>query len=251
MNAYFKPQSSAQLIPFSSVAVLAPSWETPSIYRRDGQRTLSVLAYPEFGRTAAEVSRHFLGDLRRLGEQLPRGYRLEFGGENEQRNEAEFNLLSAGVYALLIIVMLLVLEFRSLRLTMLVMAATPLSIGGAMLALWLTGWPLNFMAIMGIMVLAGVVVNDSIVLIHGFECRRRAGEPLQELVVNGTLEDSRHLLAVAATDVAGFLPLAFSPSMLWPPLAIVIIGGLTIATGLTLLAIPAAYTLLRYKDGVR
>jgi multidrug efflux pump subunit AcrB len=242
---YFKPIPDASLIPFAAVARLVPKWEAASIWRRDGQRTLSVLAYPKFGRTAAQVSREFLPQLMMLQQQLPTGYTMELGGENEQRHEAESGLLKNAVYAVFVIMLLLMIEFRSLRLTLMILALLPLSLGGAMPGLFLTGWPLNFMAIMGILILFGVVVNDAVVLVDGFEKRRRAGQPLADLVVAGTIERSRHVVITTVTTVAGFLPLALSPSLLWPPLAIVIIGGLSLATLVTLVAIPAAYVILR------
>jgi multidrug efflux pump subunit AcrB len=243
-SIYFKPTPASKAIPFAAVAKLVPRWEAASIYRRDGQRTLSVLAYPDFGLTPAEVSRNFAPRLASLSKRFPPGYSLQLGGENEQRNEAETNLLKNAVYAVFVILLLLMIEFHSFRLSLIILALLPLSLGGAMPALFLTGWPLNFMALMGIMILFGVVVNDAVVLVDGYEKRRRAGEAVATLVVAGTLERSRHVVITTFTTIAGFLPLALSPSLLWPPLALVVIGGLAVATLITLLAIPAAYALL-------
>lgn len=243
-SVYFKPATESGLIPFSSVASLSASWEDASLYRRDGQRTLTVLAYPRFGLTAAQVAKDFAPRLAALRVALPAGYSLELGGENEQRGEAERNLLAMGVYAFLLIVLLLTYEFRSLQLAALILIVVPLSLSGVMVGLFVTGWPLNFMALMGMMVLFGVVINDAVILVDGFEKRRRAGEAGNQLVIEGTLERSRHVVITTVTTIAGFLPLALSPSLLWPPLAIAIIGGISLATVLTLVAIPAAYTLL-------
>ncbi|MBN2475120.1 MAG: efflux RND transporter permease subunit [Pirellulales bacterium] len=242
---YFKPSVAAGLIPFSTVAALVPTWEASSVYRRDGQRTLSVLAYPQFGLTPAEVSRQFAAWMSPMQKELPPGYTIELGGENEQRHEAETNLMKNAVYAVFLILLCLTAEFRSFRLTAMILALIPLALGGAMLALFLTGWPLNFMALMGTMMLIGVVINDALILVDGFESRRTTGEPIARVVVAGTLQRSRHVVITTVTTVAGFLPLALSPSLLWPPLAIVIIGGLLLATLVTLLAIPAAYVLVR------
>ena len=249
-SVYFKPSADSGLIPFTSVASLSPSWETSSIYRRDGERTLSVLAYPQFGLTAAQLAKDFAPRLEALRKAMPAGYALQLGGENEQRGEAESNLLAKGGYAVLLIVLLLTYEFRSMRLAALILIVVPLSLGGVMLGLFVTGWPLNFMAIMGMMVLFGVVINDAVILVDGFERRRRADAPdnqltVEEMVVQGTLERARHVVITTVTTVAGFLPLALSPSLLWPPLAIAIIGGISCSTILTLVAIPAAYLLLR------
>ena len=244
-SVYFKPSADSRLIPFSSVATLLPEWEASSIYRRDGQRTLSVLAYPQFGSTAAQVSRRFTTNLESLS--FPEEYDWELGGENEQRHEAESNLISKVIYSVGLIVLLLMIEFRSFRLVGLIFAVLPLSIGGTMVALWLTGWPLNFMAIMGMMMLIGVVVNDAVILVDGYERRRREGQPLERRVLEGTHERTRHVMITTITTIAGFFPLAISPSLLWPPLAIAIIGGLALSTLLTLVAVPAAYVLIQAK----
>lgn len=246
---YFKPDRSSDAIPFAAVAKLETEWEPASIYRRDGARTLSVLAYPQFGLTAAQVSGRFDHRIRALDRAMPEGYSLELGGENEQRREAESNLLGGAIYAVFPILLLLIAEFRSLRLSLLILCLVPLSLGGVMLGLFVTGWPLNFMAIMGMMMLFGIVINDALILVDGFETRRAAGEPISDLVVAGTMERSRHIVITTATTIAGFLPLAISPSLLWPPLAIAIIGGLAVATILTLIAIPAGYVVM-YCDEV-
>jgi multidrug efflux pump len=155
---YFKPGDSADAIPFAAVAKLDTKWEPASIYRRDGLRTLSVLAYPQFGLTAAQVSSRFENRIRQLDRAMPEGYAVKFGGESQQRHEAEANLLGGAVYAVFPILLLLVAEFRSLRLSLLILCLVPLSLGGVMMGLFLTGWPLNFMAIMGMMMLFGWVV---------------------------------------------------------------------------------------------
>ncbi len=246
LNAvYFKPTADAPLIPFSSVAMLEPSWQAASIYRRDGQRTLSVLAYPEFSLTAAQVSKRFIPQLNQLAASLPPGYTLAFGGESEQRHEAEGNLRNKAIYTFCIIILLLVAQFHSFLVATIILAVIPLSLGGAMVGLWLTGYPLNFMAIMGMMMLVGVMVTNAIILVEGFEQRRAAGEPMRELVISGTRERTLHVIVTSVNTITGFIPLALSHSPLWPPLAIAIIGGLTMSTVICLVALPAAYTLFR------
>jgi multidrug efflux pump subunit AcrB len=98
------------------------------------------------------------------------------------------------------------------------------------------------MAMMGMIMHAGVAENDAVVLIDALERRRRAGEPLGELILSGTRERIRHVL-ITSTSIGGYLPLAMSDSLLWPPLAIVMIGGLALSTLLTLIVVPAAYRL--------
>lgn len=249
-NIHFKPSAQGPFVPFGSVADAAPEWETASIYRRDSERTLSVLAYPQFGLTAAQVSRRLLPRLEALAADLPAGYTLELGGENEQRHEAESNLLGSAPYAIGLIVVVLMAQFQRWRLVIVILGVMPLSLAGAMAALMVTGWPLNFMAMLGMIMLIGVVVNDSVILVDGYERRRRAGQSLRRRTLAGTRERFRHVVITTITTIAAFLPLALSPSLLWPPLAIAVIGGLSLATALTLVAVPAAYVLLcRHEDG--
>jgi multidrug efflux pump subunit AcrB len=246
LNAvYFKPSGDAPLIPFSSVATLEPSWEAASIYRRDGQRALSVLAYPGFGLTAAQVSEQFEPKLQQMAATLPPGYHLELGGENEQRHEAESNLRNRSIYTFCIIILLLVAQFHSFGLAALILAVIPMSLGGAMAGLWLTGYPLNFMAIMGMMMLVGVMVTNAIILVERYEQLRDTGKPMREIVIEGTHERTLHVVVTSVNTIAGFIPLALSHSPLWPPLAIAIIGGLTMSTVICLVALPAGYLLLR------
>jgi multidrug efflux pump subunit AcrB len=244
-SVYFKPTADAPLIPFSSVATLEPSWKTASIYRRDGQRTLSVLAYPDFGLTAAQVSKRFVPQLDQLAASMPPGYTLQFGGESEQRHEAEANLRNKAIYTFCLIVLLLLAQFHSYLVTAIILAVFPLSLGGAMVGLWLTGYPLNFMAIMGMMMLVGVMVTNAVILVESFEQRRAAGQPIRQLVIDGTHERTLHVVVTSVNTITGFIPLALSHSPLWPPLAIAIIGGLSMSTVICLVALPAAYTLLR------
>jgi multidrug efflux pump subunit AcrB len=244
-SVYFKPTADAPLIPFATVATLEPSWETASIYRRDGQRTLSVLAYPDFGLTAAQVSKEFTPQLDELAANMPPGYSLEFGGESEQRHEAESNLRNKAIYTFCIIILLLIAQFHSFQVATMILSVIPLSLGGAMVGLWLTGYPLNFMAIMGMMMLVGVMVTNAIILVEGFEQRRAAGQPMRQLVIDGTRERTLHVVVTSVNTITGFIPLALSHSPLWPPLAIAIIGGLTMSTVICLVAIPSAYVLFR------
>jgi len=244
-SLYFTPENTDAFVPYTSVATTEIEWEDFSIYRRDGTRTLSVLAYPDFGLTAAQVAGRFRQKIASLEKTLASNYEIDLGGENEQRVEAERNLLAGGVYTFFLVVLLLVAEFRSLSLTAIILAVIPLSMAGALVALVLTGWPLNFMALMGMLMLMGVVVNDTVILLDGLERPCDESQNLADRVVKGAIERSRHIVITTVTTIAGFLPLAFTRSLLWPPLAIAIIGGLIMATMLTLFAVPAAYYWLR------
>ena len=99
-------------------------------------------------------------------------------------------MLNKSVYVFFLIILLLVFEFHSLRLACMILAIVPLSMGGALVVLWLTGWPLNFMAIMGMTMLAGMLVTNAVILVDGYERRREAGESMPQLVIEGT-QDAR------------------------------------------------------------
>lgn len=176
--------------------------------------------------------------------QLPEGYDIEFGGESEQRSDAVSALMATAVTLFSIMLLSLVAVLGSFRNTMIIAAVGGLSVGLGPLALWLTGFPLGFMAIVGTMGLVGIAINDSIVVLAAI----RSNESLAvderkglDEVVNGC---TRHILATTFTTMIGFLPLVIFGGKFWPPLAVVIAGGVAGATMLALYFVPSAHRLV-------
>lgn len=232
--------SSGAQIPLAEVASIRPSSETSVSTLRDGQQTVMVEA-----EVSGRLPSAALSDFKRAlgGVSLPAGVAMSYAGEDEQSTKSLQQLLVAMVVGLMINQLILVWEFRSLRLSLIVLGAVPLGLVGAVVGLAATGSPFGFTAALGIAGLGGVVTNHTIVL---FEYARRElqhGMTLDEALVIAGKKRIRPILLTVVTSIAGLLPLALSGGGLWPPMCWAIIFGLAGSMVMTLVAIPAIYRL--------
>ncbi len=230
--------------PLSAIARVELESEVGAITRVSGQRMNEVKAFVTAGTLPSTVLDEFRQRLAASDFRLPAGYRMEFGGESEERNEAVSNLLANAAIVSALIMLTLVVSFGSFRASLIIAAVGVLSIGLGPGALWLFGYPFGFMAIVGTMGLVGVAINDAIVVVAGIRANpaARAGElfAIREVVVQRT----RHVLATTLTTIAGFTPLVLGGGGFWPPLAITIAGGVGGATLLALYFVPSLYLVL-------
>ncbi|WP_242050572.1 efflux RND transporter permease subunit [Oculatella sp. FACHB-28] len=243
-----------QPIPFSSVAQVDLVPDLPVIARRNGRRVNTVQVFLTAGTLPAQVQSQFEQRLQQNQFSLPAGYTWEFGGESAERSESIANLFSTvGVLAVLMAATL-VLTFNSFALAACIGAIALLSAGLGFLALWISGYPFGFTAILGTIGLIGIGVNESTVVVSALQSNAAlkvdyysAGEmtshriAIQAVVMHAT----RHLVATTITDTAGFTPLLFDPTGFWNPLAIVIAGGLGGVTLLSVYFVPAVFLLLQ------
>jgi len=209
------------------------------IEHRDLQRITYVLAETEPGATYGQIWEDLGPRLDAL--DLPPGVRVTPGGaaaEASSANSALFGTLPIGALVLLAFLMW---QFNSLRLTGLVLLTVPMAAAGVVPGLLLTGQPFSFTAILGVVALIGIVVNNAIVLIDRIEAGNRDGLTLEQSLTAAVSRRIRPILLTTATTIAGLIPLTWTQSTLWPPMAWAIISGLSVATVLTLLLIPAAY----------
>jgi multidrug efflux pump subunit AcrB len=220
--------------------------QTSTATLRDGLPTVTVAA-DVVGRLPSAV----LADFRRTADALalPPGVRLTYAGEDEQTLKSFRNLLIAAIVGLLVNQILLLWEFRTLRLSLVILSAVPLGLIGAVLGLAVTGNHFGFVASLGLASLGGIVTNHTIVL---FEYANRelahdsALDMQRALIVAGT-KRLRPILLTVVTSIAGLLPLAFSAQTLWKPFCWVVIFGLAGSMLMTLVAIPAIYRLAAGK----
>ncbi|MCA8920169.1 MAG: efflux RND transporter permease subunit [Planctomycetes bacterium] len=231
-------------VPLSAVGALRLAPQATTIARKDGSRANVVRGYLRAGVLPADALTQFRAELERDGFSLPRGYRKEWGGEAEQRDQAVGNLLGSAALLFVLMGASLVLAFNSFRQAALIAAVGGLAVGLSLLALWLWGHAFGFTAIVGTMGLVGVAINDAIVVLAGIREHPRAAagdlRAIQQVVVRST----RHVLATTLTTVAGFVPLLVAGSAFWSPLAVSIAGGVAGATLLALSFVPAAYLVL-------
>ncbi len=233
-----------QTLPISVLGRLAVEPERASISRRNGERLNTLQGFLQAGVLAAPVLEAFKQRLAAESLALPAGYRIEFGGESQERNRAVGNLMAYVGLLLVLMVATLVLSFNSFRMAGIIGMVGVFSTGLALGALWLFGYPFGFMAIVGAMGLVGVAVNDSIVVLSALRAHpaARLGDP--QAVVEVVLHSTRHVISTSVTTMAGFLPLLLDGGQFWPPLATAIACGVAGATVLGLYFVPASYLLL-------
>lgn len=237
-------EGKALYVPLTAIAKVEMASEVAAISHYNGERMNEVQAYIKAGVLPAEVLSEFQSNLKQSGFQLPAGYRLEWGGEASKRDDAVGNLMVNVGVLMVLMVATLVLSFSSFRVAGLVGSVGLLSIGLGLGMLWLFDFPFGFMAIVGSMGLAGVAINDAIVVLAELRANPEARVGNRIVVRDVVLRSTRHVVATSLTTVAGFLPLVIAGGGFWPPLAITIAGGVGGATLLALYFIPSAYILV-------
>jgi multidrug efflux pump subunit AcrB len=229
-------------IPLAQLVHTRLSLEPAVIEHRDLERMTAVLAETADGVTYGQVMNGLMPRLKAM--TLPDGVRIEMGGAAAEADTANTALFSTLPIGLLLLLMFLLWQFNSFRLVALVLVTVPLAAAGVIPGLILAGQPFSFTATLGVVALIGIVVNNAIVLLDVIGSHRAQGLTMEQAVSQAVARRIRPILLTTATTIAGLLPLTFTQSTLWPPLAWAIISGLLAATVLTLVVIPAAYRLL-------
>ena len=230
-------------VPLSQVAEIIVE-KGPITINREGQSRVVSVTGQIVDRDLASITRDIEAKLSKYN--MPQGYSYEFGGQNELLNEAFTDLVLALILAVILVYMVMASQFESLLHPFIIMFSVPLAFSGGALALFLTGIPLSVPAIIGFIILAGIVVNNAIVLVDYINTRRSEGEERREAVVNAGPIRLRPILMTTLTTVLGLVPLALGlgeGAEMEQPLAIAVIGGLSLSTVLTLVLIPVLYTI--------
>ena len=233
---------SGAVVPLDEFATIAPTTQTSITTLRDGARTVTVMADVASGALASDV----LAAFRQLRAtlDLPPDVNVSYAGEDEQTTKSFRNLLVAVVVGLLINQMVLLWEFRTLRLSLVVLCAVPLGVVGAILGLALTGQHFGFIASLGLSSLGGIVTNHAIVLFEYAQREMQAGEPMERALILAGTKRLRPIALTVVASIAGLVPLAFSAQTLWRPFCWAVIFGLGVSMAMTLVAIPAIYSLV-------
>lgn len=229
-------------VPVRAVASLSPEWHPGRIVRRNGVRTLTVRAFPSDGRLASQIlsdAKKQIGNL-----QVPTGYRIEYGGEDENQRETFGEMRNALGISMVLIFLILLLQFRTLTDTLIVMAAIPLALPGAALGLFITHNPFGFTAFIGVISLGGLVVRNSIILVDYIHERMRHGVPLEEATLEAGERRLRPIFLTTMAAAVGVTPMIISRSTMWSPLASVIAFGLLGSMFFTLVVIPVLFVVV-------
>ncbi len=232
-------------VPVRAVADVRPEWRESRIVRRNGVRTLTVMAVPSEGNLASNVLGRAQKAIASIG--LRHGYRIDFGGEKESQVETFSEMRTVMALSLVSIFLILLFQFRSVRQTLVVMVSIPLALLGAMVGLLITRNPFSFTAFMGLISLSGVVVRNAIILVEYINERRAAGVALEEAALEAGERRLRPIFLTTAAAAVGVTPMIISGSSLWSPLASGIAVGLLFSMFFTLVVIPISYVLLERR----
>ncbi len=223
------------------LASIHPRWDVSRIDRRNNERYVTVSCKVR-NVLASQVIAKVEPKLKKMA--LPSGYRYEVAGEAESRNEGFADLGNAMVIGIILIIILLVLQFNSLRHTLVILGTLPLALVGALGGLLITGNAFGFMAFLGIISLMGVVVNNALVLLDYVQTKIAKGLDYIEALRVAGLRRMRPILLTMLTTVGGLVPLYLTGGALWEAMAAVLIFGLMVATVLTLVVIPCVYAVV-------
>jgi multidrug efflux pump subunit AcrB len=232
-------------VPVNAMASVSPQWHPGRIVRRNGVRTLTVRAFPGDGRLASQILVDVKKQINNL--QLPSGYRIEYGGEDQNQRETFGEMRVALGISLVLIFLILLIQFRTLSDALIVMAAFPLALPGAALGLFITHNPFGFTAFIGVISLGGLVVRNSIILVDYIHERMKHGVDLEEATLEAGERRLRPIFLTTMAAAVGVTPMILSRSSMWSPLASVIAFGLLGSMFFTLVVIPVLFVVVNTK----
>ncbi len=246
LSALQVPTPSGRMVPLAQFATFTEEQESPLVWRRDRVPTLTVRADVIHGELPDSVVETLAPKLKDFNAKLDKGYRIETGGLYEESAES-----SASVYAvvplmivlMLVSMMILLVSFRRLAMVVCVM---PLGLIGVVLSLLIFNRPLGFVAILGILALIGMIAKNGVILIVQIETNRAEGQGVFDAVVSAATSRMRPMMLTSISTVLGLIPIA--PTVFWGSMAFAIMGGLLVATLLTLIFLPTLYVAVFGKE---
>ena len=239
----YLPTASGQSIPLTQIAKPVLAWEPGVMWRENRDYAITVQGDVTEGLQGATVTEALLPELRKIEaawrEAGQGAYRIEVAGAVEESSKGASSIAAGIPIMLFITFTLLMLQLHSFSRAMLVFLTGPLGIAGVAAALLLLGRPFGFVALLGVIALMGMIQRNSVILIDQIESDRARGVPTWDAIVESAVRRLRPIALTAAAAVLAMIPL--SRSVFWGPMAVAIMGGLVVATVLTLLALPAMY----------
>lgn len=231
--------SQGTVVPLSQIAIVRHELEEPVLWRRNRDMAITVRADVVDGAQAVSVTQAITPLLKEIEATLPSGYRIDVGGAVEESNKANEALIAVAPVMLITILLILMLQLQSFSLMAMVLLTAPLGMIGVVAALLLFQAPLGFVAILGIIALCGMIMRNSVILIDQIQIETASGRDPWSAVVEAAVMRARPVMLTAAATVLAMIPL--TRSVFWGPMAIAIMGGLTIATLLTIFFVPSLY----------
>ncbi len=228
-------------VPLSQVAQLHYEYEEPILWRRNRDMVLTVRGDVVDHVQAPDVSKAVEPKLQSIKDALPYGYRIETGGSIEESVKANSALLAVFPVMAIAMLAILMIQLQSFSRLALVFATAPLGLIGATGALIVSNRPFGFVALLGLIALAGMIMRNTVILVDQIDRDIAAGHGRHRAIIDATVRRARPVILTALAAILGMIPLA--GSIFWGPMAITIMGGLLVATALTLLVVPALYAL--------
>jgi multidrug efflux pump subunit AcrB len=242
-NLYVYSSQSNNKVPLLSVSSIENVLQTLRIRRLEHFRTISVQCFAKPGSLPSQVFAAAAPQLDVLRKTLPPGYSINVSGEQAKQEQGFKNLAMVMAISIAMIFLALAFQFRHAIKPMLVLAAAPYGVVGALIALYVMGTSFGFMAFLGIASLIGVIVSHVIVLFDFIEEMREKGEPLEQALLDAGIVRLRPVMITVGATILALFPLALHGGPLWQPLCYAQIGGLGVATFITLLLVPVLYSI--------
>ena len=246
VNSVYIPTDFGGFVPVSQIAKVVPVMEQGIEWRRDRLPTITVRGTLPDGVQSNDVATAMFNGMKDLRASLPAGYKIEIQGGAEESAESQASIAAKAPIMLLVILVLLMVQLQHFGKSMLVLATGPLGIIGAAMALLITGAPFGFVAILGVIALLGIIMRNSIILVDQIDQDIAAGMERQEAIVGAAVRRFRPIMLTALTAVLALIPI--SRGVFWGPLAYAMMGGILVATVLTILVLPAGYALFFGKE---
>lgn len=226
-------------VSLAQVARIVDDLEEPVLWRRNRDMAITVRADVKDGEQGVSVTQAIRPHLADIEAKLPSGYRIDVGGAVEESDKANSALLAVAPVMLVVILLILMLQLQSFSLMAMVFLTAPLGLIGVVAALLVCQAPLGFVAILGIIALCGMIMRNAVILVDQVRIEIAAGRDGWSAVVEAAVQRARPVVLTAAATVLAMVPL--TRSVFWGPMAIAIMGGLTVATVLTIFFVPALY----------
>jgi len=233
------PLRDGNVVPLRQIASFEYSQENPIVWRRDRVPTLTVQADVVPGLLPATAVKAVQPSIDRLAASLPSGYRIVAGGSVEESAKAQASVQAVLPTMMVLVLTILMFQLQSFQRVLLVLSVAPLGLIGVVAALLLAQAPLGFVAMLGVLALVGMIARNSVILIDEVGRQIEAGQNVWDAVVTAAIHRTRPILLTASAATLGMIPIA--PTVFWGPMAFAIIGGLAVATVLTLIFLPALY----------
>jgi multidrug efflux pump len=231
--------ASGKYVPLSQIATVKLEWEPGVMWRQNGEWMMLAQSDIRDGIQAPTVTAQIDATLNDIRAALPNGYRLAVAGATEESAVANNSIMEKMPVMLALVFILLMVQLQSFSRSLMVFVTAPLGVFGAALTLWLLKAPMGFVALLGIIALSGMIMRNSVILIDQIEQERRAGVKAWDAIVLACVRRYRPIMLTAAAAILAMIPL--TRNVMWGPMAVAIMGGLVIATALTLLFLPALY----------